>query len=124
MALSEALVAKLAILGVSTLNSFIWALREAWLGKLVILDVLSSIFLILALHTYLLTTSFFTTSLSLLKSIGTGTNLSTPNLSNLVFKFLKLVGAFFNLSIAYSSTSSTNIDLSTPSVFFKSTFVA
>ena len=37
----------------------------------------------------ILTTSFFTTSLSLLKSAGTGTNLSTSNLSTLrVFYFI------------------------------------
>ena len=34
-------------------------------------------------------TSFFTTSLSLLTSTGTGTNLSTSNLSNSVFKLAK-----------------------------------
>ena len=36
-----------------------------------------------------LTTSFFTTSLSLLKSTGTGTNLSISNLSTSVFKLAK-----------------------------------
>ena len=51
-----------------------------------------------------LATSFFTASLSLLKSTGTGTNLSTSNLSTLFFKLLKLVGTFFNLSISNSST--------------------
>ena len=38
-----------------------------------------------------LTTSFFTTSLSLLKSTGTGTNLSMSNLSTLVFELDKFV---------------------------------
>ena len=47
-----------------------------------------------------LTTSFFTTSISLLKSIGRGTNLSTSNLSTLLLKLLKLVGTFVNLSIS------------------------
>ena len=42
-----------------------------------------------------LTISFFTTSLSLLKLTGTGINLSTSNLSVLLLKFLKLVGAFY-----------------------------
>ena len=37
-------------------------------------------------YTCYLTTSFFTTSLSLLKSTGTGTNLSISNLSTSVFK--------------------------------------
>ena len=46
-------------------------------------------------------TLLFTTSLSLLKSTGAVTNLSTSNLSTLLFKLLllKLVGIFFSLSI-------------------------
>ena len=44
---------------------------------LVISGILSSIYFILALYTSFVTTSFFTTPLSLLKSTGTGTNLST-----------------------------------------------
>ena len=44
--------------------------------------------------------SFFTTSLSLLKSTGKSTNLSTSNLSTLLFKLLKLVRRLFNLSIS------------------------
>ena len=39
-------------------------------------------------------------SLSLHKSAGTGTNSSTFNLSTLLFKLLKLVGTFFNLSVS------------------------
>ena len=42
-------------------------------------------------YTVFLTTSFFTTSLSLLKSTGTGANLSMSNLSTLVFKLAKFV---------------------------------
>ena len=72
--------------------------------KLLTLGILSSIFLISALYISFLTTSFFTTSLSLLKSTGTGTNLSTSNLSTLLFKWLKLVGTFFDLSISDLST--------------------
>ena len=53
-------------------------------------------FLILALCTSFLTTSFYTTSISLLKSTGADTNLSTSNLSTLLFKLYKLVGIFFN----------------------------
>ena len=49
---------------------------------------------------YFLTASFFTTSLSLLKSTGTGTNLSKSNLSTLLFKLFKLLGTFLNLSIS------------------------
>ena len=46
----------------------------------------------------------FTTSLSLLQPAGTGTNLSTSNLSTLLFKLLNLVGTFFNLSLSDLST--------------------
>ena len=42
-------------------------------------------------YTVFLTTSFFTTSLSLLKSTGTGANLSISNLSTSVFKLAKFV---------------------------------
>ena len=41
-------------------------------------------------YSVFLTTSFFTTSLSLLKSTGTGANLSISNLSTSVFKLAKL----------------------------------
>ena len=53
---------------------------------------------------HFLTISFFTTSLSLLKSTGTGANLSTSNLSTLLFKLLNLPDTFFNLSISNLST--------------------
>ena len=42
-------------------------------------------------YTVFLTTSFFTTPLSLLKSTGTGTNLSISNLSISAFKLAKFV---------------------------------
>ena len=80
-----------------------------------------------------LPTSFFATSLSLLKSPGTGNNLSTSNLSTLLFKFFKLLGTFFNISISNlpasdfklaKSTLLANCDLSTPAAFFKSAFAA
>ena len=67
-ALREALVAKLTILGVSPLCSFIIALRVVLVAILVIPGILSSKFFILVLYTSFLTTSFLTTSLSLLKS--------------------------------------------------------
>ena len=77
-ALRAVLVAKLVILGISPLTSFILALRVVLVAKLVISGILSSIFFILALYTSFLTTSSFTTSLNLLKSTGTGkNNLST-----------------------------------------------
>ena len=78
-----AVVAKLVILGIPFLTSFILALREALVAKLVILGILSSISLILASYSVFLTTSFFTMSLSLLKSVGTSFNLSTYSFSNL-----------------------------------------
>ena len=48
-----AVVAKLVILGISFLISFILALRVVLVAKLVMSGILSSIFLILALHTFL-----------------------------------------------------------------------
>ena len=52
-------------------------------------------------YTSLLTTSIsFITSLILLKSIGTGTNLSTSNLSNLFFKLFKPLVNFSNLLLS------------------------
>ena len=41
---------------------------------------------------------FFAKSLSLIKSTKTGTNLSTSNLSTLLFKLFKPIGIFANLS--------------------------
>ena len=98
-------VAELVILGISPLTSSILALREELIAKLVITDVLSSIFFILALYTSFLTTSLFPTSLYLLKPTGTGTNLSVSDLFTLIFKLVKLLGIFFNLSISTSPTS-------------------
>ena len=86
----------LVILGISLLTSFFLELREG-LANLVISGMLFSGFLSLALYASFLTTTFFTTSLSLLKSTGTGSNLSKPNLSTLLFKLFKLVGTTFNL---------------------------
>ena len=86
LALKEGLVVRLVILGISPLTSFILALREAVVAKLLFYQVFYLQFLILALYTSFLMTLFFTTSLSLLKSTGTGTNLSTSNLSTFVFQ--------------------------------------
>ena len=89
--------------------------------------------MILALYSVFLTTAFFTTLLSLLKTIGTGANLLISNPSILLFKLLKLVDKRFNLSISNLSTSvfkltrpdfAANLDVSIPAVFFKSDFVA
>ena len=49
------------MLDISPLTSFILALREALVAKLVISEILSSIFFILALHTSFLTASSLTT---------------------------------------------------------------
>ena len=57
-AVRTVVVAKLVILGILFLTSFILALRVVLVAKLVISGILSSIFLILALYTSLLTTSF------------------------------------------------------------------
>ena len=70
-AVRAVVVAKLVILGMSFLTSFILALRYALLAKFAISGILSSIVLILALYTSFLTTSFFTASLRLLKSTAT-----------------------------------------------------
>ena len=85
------------MLGISFLTSFVLILSAALVAKLVISSILASIFLVLPVYTSFSTTSFFTKSLSLLKSTGIGTNLSSSNLSTLLFKLLKLVGTFFNL---------------------------
>ena len=58
-----------------------------------------------------LTTSFFTTSLSLLKSTETGANLSMSNLSTSVFRLAKFV-------------FSAKFEVSTCVTFFRSVFVA
>ena len=96
-AVRAVVVANLAILGILLLISFILELRVVLKAKSVISGILSSIFFILAFYTSFLTTIFFTTSLSLLKSTGTGANLSTSNLSTLFFKLFKLLHTFFNL---------------------------
>ena len=88
----------------SLLTSFILALRVVLVAKLVMSGILFSPFFILALYTSFLTTYFFTTPLSLLKSTGKGINLSTSYLSTLLFKLLELVRTFFSLSISNLST--------------------
>ena len=62
-------------------------------------------------YTAFLTTSFFATSLSLLKSTGTGANLSMSNLSTSVFRLAIFV-------------FSEKLEVSTCVIFFKSIFVA
>ena len=69
-AVRAVVVAKLLILGIFHVTTFILALRVALVAKLVISGILSSIFSIIALYTSFLMTSFFTALLSLLKSTG------------------------------------------------------
>ena len=78
--------------------SFILALRVVLVAKLVISGILCSIFFYLSIINIFFNDIIFIISLSLLKSTGTGNNLSTSNLSILLFKFLKVVETF-NLSI-------------------------
>ena len=61
--LRAAVVVELVMLGICPLTSFILALRVVLIAKLVISGILHSIFLVLALYTSFLTTTFFTTSL-------------------------------------------------------------
>ena len=75
-------LAKLVILGILFLTSFTLALGKVVVTKLVVSGILSSIFFFLALYTSFLTI-FFTISSSLLKSTGTGFNLSASNPDNL-----------------------------------------
>ena len=75
------------------MTSFILALRVVLAAKLLISGTLSSIFLILALYTSFLTTSFFTTLFSLLKSAEAGTNLQQL-IYFFNFQILELVGTF------------------------------
>ena len=114
-ALEETLVGKLVILYILFSNSFILALRVILVAKLVISGIFSSKFLILALHTSFLTTSFFTTSLSLLKSTGTGFNLSASNSGNLSTS--NVASSDFKLA---ESSFIANCDVTTPVAFFKS----
>ena len=105
LALSGVVAVKLVILGILFLTSFILALRLVLVAKLIISSISSSIFLILALYRSFLTTLFFTKSLILLKSTGTGNNLSRSVLYTLLFELLRPVDKFYNLSISNLFTS-------------------
>ena len=56
-----------------------------------------------------------------MKSKGLSTNLSTSNLSTLIYRFFKLFGTFFNLSTPYFKVLNQFLfkksDVSTPTVF-------
>ena len=66
-AVRAVLVAKLIMLGIFFLISFILALRVVLVAKLVISGILSSTFIYHSIIYIFLTTSFFATSISLLK---------------------------------------------------------
>ena len=59
----------------------------------------------MASYSVFLITSLLTALLNLLKSAGTGANLSISNLFSLAFKIPMLFGKPFNLSISSLSTS-------------------
>ena len=65
-AATAVVVAKLVILGILPLPSFFLALRVVLVARLIISGILSSAIFTLPLHTSCLTTTFFTTALSLL----------------------------------------------------------
>ena len=110
-------------------------LRVVLAAKLVISGIFSSTSLIyrsISLYSAYFTTSFFTPSPSLIKSARVVSNFPIFNLSILLFKLLKPLAQFFNLSISNLSTldfklaKSTflaNFYLSIPVTFFKYSFV-
>ena len=94
-AVRAVVVSKLVILGILFLTLFILAFRAAVVTKLVILGIL---FL----------TSFFTTSLSLFKSTGTGTGLSISSLSTLDYKKIQVLRrnqVYFSFSNVWTETT-------------------
>ena len=80
-AVNPEVVAKPLMHGISVLTSFVFVLKIVLVAKSVISCILSLTFFILVLFSVFVTTSFLTTLFSLLKSTGTGTNLSISNLS-------------------------------------------
>ena len=85
-------VARPVVLGILFLTSFIFVLRIVLVARLLISGILSSIFFTFPLYSVFLKTSFLTTSLNLLKSVGAGANSSISSLSTVVFNLLKLFG--------------------------------
>ena len=104
-AVKAVLAAKFLIFCILALTSFTLKLRVVLVAKLVISDISSSIFFILALCPVFLRTSFFTALLSLLKSTGVVSNFPISYLSTSFFKLFKLVGTVFNLLLSNLSTS-------------------
>ena len=93
-ALRAVLVAKLVILVISPLNSYILPSKVVLVATLQISGILSSIFFILALYTSFLTTSFLQHHLIFLNRQEQVNSLSASNLSTLLFKLPKLGGNF------------------------------
>ena len=89
------IVAKLVILGISFLASFILAVRVVLVASLVS-GISSSIFVVLALYTSFLTISFLLHHLVYLNQQKQV--LSYQHLVYLLFKLVKLVGTFFYLT--------------------------
>ena len=129
--INSVFIAKLLILGILPSISVILVLQSVFLTKPLVSgiffsnSVLSKLYLVFHTkslvsilftsatnlsHTVFFETSFFTTSLSLLKSTGTGANLSMSNLSTSAFGLAKLV-------------FSAKIEVSTCVSFFKSVFI-
>ena len=88
-----------------------------------LLVLMTLIFLTKSFNTSFLITFLSTTSLNFLNSTETVVNLSTSNLSTLLFKLFKTLGTFFNSSKSNSSTDVfqlaklvflANFDVSTP----------
>ena len=98
-AVNAEIVARPIMLAVSFLTSFIFVLRLLLVAKLLISGILSSMFFILASYSVFSTTSLLTTLLNLLKSTGTGANLSISSLSTSVFKLATFV---FNAKLEVS----------------------
>ena len=94
MLFSTAIIAKLVMPDIYPLTWFILALRVVSVATFVISSISSSIFLILALYASFLTTSVFTTFLSLFKSAGGVCNFPMSNLSISLFRCLNQLTHF------------------------------
>ena len=108
-------------------------LQTVLLTKLVVSVVLILLTFSTNSSSVFLTLSFFTLSLSLLKSTEVVSNLPISNVSTLLFKLLKPLGSFSNLSKFNLSTSDFELarssflaksDVSIPVAFFNSDYAA
>ena len=109
-AVRAVVLAKLVILGILSLTSFILALRAAVLAKLVILGISPTTSFILALRVVLVVKFVI---LGILSSIF------------LIFDLIRSISHLSTLDIKLpKSIFLENFDVSTPATFFKSAFVA